>query len=60
MVSKIDILLENVGALGRYQWQQLVLCALGPTTSALHALGPTTSALHFMAIVFHSLTPNHR
>jgi len=50
MVSKIDILLENVGALGRYQWQQLVLCALGPTTSALH----------FMAIVFHSLTPNHR
>jgi len=50
MVSKIDVLLETVGALGVYQWRQLFLIALGPIAAPLH----------FISIVFHSIKPTHR
>ncbi|XP_067942897.1 organic cation transporter protein-like [Watersipora subatra] len=50
MSSKIDGVLETVGALGKYQWIQ--------TSFAGYAY--FAGALQFLAIVFHGITPNHR
>jgi len=48
--SKIDYVIEQAGAFGKYQWLQLLcLC-----------MGSFLAAFHFLIIVFHSITPKHR
>jgi len=48
--SKIDHVIEQAGAFGKYQWLQLLcLC-----------MGSFLAAFHFLIIVFHSITPKHR
>ncbi|KAF6040829.1 hypothetical protein EB796_000862 [Bugula neritina] len=46
----VDAILEKVGGLGKYQWLQVLLICSGPFISSCHLL----------AIVFHSILPDHR